>query len=320
MPNTHTPIRCIAWVGTGALGLYYASRQVKVSKAAGTTVNLLVRSGREQLAAEGLTVASVEGDYRLPPEVLNLYSSPEQIPKADLVCIGLKATGNAALPELVGPLLHEGTHVLTLQNGLGNEQFLAGCFGAERVLGACAFVAVTRDGPTHLTHSSEGFVHLGELAGPPTARTAAVAAVFTASGIRVKELDSLAHGRWEKLIWNIAFNGIGAARLIDTGTLLSTPAGEGLVREVMAEVIAIAAAEGCSFPADIIDRKIAFTRPMKSYRTSMQVDRELGRAMEVEVILSEPLRRADRLGVAAPRLRELESCLRTEKSSDSTSR
>jgi 2-dehydropantoate 2-reductase len=310
LPNNFPPVGSIAWVGTGALGLFYASRQIRAAAGGVPQVGLLVRSGRAEIAAEGLWVESIEGDYHLPGAAMRMYGAPNEMPPVDLVCIGLKATANGALGELVGPLLKEGTHILTLQNGLGNEEVLARLFGPERVLGGCAFVAVTREGPTRLRHKSEGFIHMGELAGGPTARTAAVAGVFEAAGIRVQQLASLAAGRWEKLIWNAAFNGLGASLGRDTGDLLSTAEGEGLVRAVMGEIVAVAGAEGHVFAPDIVDRKIAFTRPMGSYRTSMQVDRELGRAMEVDMIISEPIRRAERWGVAVPKLREIERRLR----------
>jgi 2-dehydropantoate 2-reductase len=73
-----------------------------------------------------------------------------------------------------------------------------------------------------------------------------------------------------------------------------------LLTTLMREVIAIAAAEGVALPPDLIDRQIAHTRTMGAYQSSMQIDRRQGRALEVEAILGEPLRRARKLGVPAP--------------------
>lgn len=127
----------IAIVGAGAVGCYYGGRLAQH----GQDVHFLMRSDYEVVMRDGLHITSSLGDANLR---VNAYQSATDIGPCDLVIIALKATSNVALIELIPPLLHEGTLLLTLQNGLGNEEFLAHHFGAHRVLGGLCFVCINR--------------------------------------------------------------------------------------------------------------------------------------------------------------------------------
>ena len=95
-------------------------------------------------------------------------------------------------------------------------------------------------------------------------------------------------------MWNIPFNGLGAVLDWTTDRVLAVPAGRELVEALMQEVIAAAHALGLPMSPGMIERQIAATHEMAAYATSMQIDRQAGRPLEVEAILGEPLRRARR--------------------------
>jgi 2-dehydropantoate 2-reductase len=295
----------IAIVGAGAVGAFYGAKLAQ----RGFDVHFLLRSDYAAVRERGWTIRSKDGDFAVSPQVARVYNDPNEMPKADLVIVTLKATSNDAIPALVGPLIKSDTILLTMQNGLGNEELLAEHFGAERVVGAMAFVCINRIAPGVVHHIDQGFVRVGEFVGGPSARTHRIAEMFEQSGIDCKVLDSLARGRWDKLIWNIPFNGLGAALDLDTQQLLATPAGERIVLELMQEVVAIAKAKGIGFPPDQAARKVAITRPMGPYRTSMQIDRQGRRAMEVEAIFGYPLKIAAELHVPAPRMKVIHELL-----------
>ena len=288
----------IAIVGAGAVGAFYGAKLAR----RGFDVRFLLRSDYTTVRERGWNIRSKDGDFVLAGKDVRAYDDPQRMPKADLVIVTLKATSNDSMPALVAPLIKDDTILLTMQNGLGNEELLAEHFGADRVVGAMAFVCINRVAPGVVHHIDQGFVRVGEFVGGPTDRTQRIAEMFEQSGIDCKVLDSLSRGRWDKLIWNIPFNGLGAALDLDTQQLLRTEAGERIVLELMHEVIAIARAKGIEFPADQADRKIAITRPMGPYRTSMQIDRQERRPMEVEAILGYPLKIAAELSVPAPRM------------------
>src|SRR4029079_18862690 len=85
-----------------------------------------------------------------------------KMPKADLVIVTLKTTANDQFQPLIAPLIKDGTSILTLQNGLGNEERLAELFGPERILGGMAFVCINRIEPGVVHHIAEGTITLGE--------------------------------------------------------------------------------------------------------------------------------------------------------------
>jgi 2-dehydropantoate 2-reductase len=129
--------------------------------------------------------------------------------------------------------------------------------------------------------------------------------MFRASRVKCEVLDDLRWGRWQKLTWNIPFSGLGAALDLTTDRLIGTDEGRRLVADLIREVIAAARADGADLPDDLAESQIRNTTTMGGYRSSMQVDRQEGRPMEVEAILGEPLRRARAKGVNVPTLAAL---------------
>src|SRR5262245_39519861 len=123
----------IAVVGSGAVGCYYGVRLAS----AGEDVNFLIRGDVEEVRQFGLRIRGKNEEIHLP----NVQHQPsvEKIGSCDLVVIAVKATSNDDLIKLIPPLLHDKTMLLTLQNGLGNEEFLAKNFGPQRVLGGLCF-------------------------------------------------------------------------------------------------------------------------------------------------------------------------------------
>ena len=116
----------IGVVGCGAVGSYYGARLLQ----AGNEVWFLLRSDYEKVKKDGVFFESVAGNFHVSPHAA---SSPEQIGICDLVLIGLKTTANSEFSRLIKPLVGSHTLILTLQNGLGNEEKLADLFGAENI-------------------------------------------------------------------------------------------------------------------------------------------------------------------------------------------
>lgn len=299
----------VVWVGVGAVGILYSARLIR----AGVKVDLLLKSDYHAAKEFGLKVHSVDGDFEVPPSAFVPHHTADSLPQADLVIISTKTTANAKLAGILSHCVGPETRLLTLQNGFGNEAFLSRLFPRARVYGATAFVSVHRIAPAVADHQHSGHLAIGRYTpddAPPDADTHAVAELLRRSGFKIHVLESLARGRWEKQLWNVPFNGLGAALDADTQKLLSTPAGEHLVRSLMHEVLVVAKADGTVFPESLIDEKIRFTRTMGPYKTSMQLDRLAGRAMEISAIVSSVYQRSDELNLSTPHLRVLETLLR----------
>lgn len=290
----------VAIVGSGAVGLYYGARLA----AAGEDVRFLLRSDFAAISRDGLKVASVHGDLDLPQ--VKAYRSAAEIGPVDLVIVAWKATSNDQLAAVLPPLLHANTQVLTLQNGLGNCESLAAIVGPGRVLGGLCFVCINRSAPGQVVHSAGGRVSLGEWQPDGTGRAAELERRFKAAKIQAVAVDDLAKAQWDKLVWNIPFNGLSVAEGgVTTDRLLATPQGEAKLRALMGEVVATAQALGLHLSKDLIDFHIERTRPMGPYRTSSMIDFVEGREVEVGPIWDEPLRRARAAGVAMPLTEQL---------------
>ena len=125
---------------------------------------------------------------------------PAAIGPCELVLIAVKATNNDAILELIPPLLHRDTILLTLQNGLGNEEFLARHFGSERVMGGLCFICLNRISPGLIENLDHGQLNLGELAGLAKERTRNLARQFSQCGVECQVVDNLMEERWQKLV------------------------------------------------------------------------------------------------------------------------
>jgi len=316
----------IAVVGCGAVGSYYGAKLAR----AGHEVHLVLRSDYDAVWRQGVCIHSPEGDLQVRPQCAQY---PEQIGPADLVLIGLKTTANDQFTKLLPPLVGPATAVLTLQNGLGNEEQIARLFPPAQIMGGLCFVCLNRVAPGVIRHIGYGQVVLGEFQRPPEPRTHDLAARFCGTGVPCTVTDNLARAHWEKLVWNIPFNGLGVAgtagfdafeRLssapralslapqaavhlpcLTTDILLADPRWAQLVRELMLEVIAAARALGFDVPEAFADQQIQRTRTMGAYEASTLIDFERGQPLELQSLFLEPLRQATQAGVTMPRLSAL---------------
>jgi 2-dehydropantoate 2-reductase len=253
----------------------------------------------------GLTLREKDATRRL--ERVAAFASTAEIGAVDLVIVALKTTSNAALPALLPPLIGGNTAVLTLQNGLGNEELIASLVGEQRVLGGLCYIGVTRERPGVIVgFHTPGKMAFGEYRRPAGDRVRAVAKMFADFGVGTRVVDNLAEARWQKLIWNVPFNGLSiAAGAIPTDRILADPTIQAQVRPLMDEIAAAARHFGYRVSEEFIQAQIDITPGMGAYRPSSLVDYLAGRKVEVEAIWGEPLRQAQAAGLAMPRLAEL---------------
>lgn len=312
----------IGVVGCGAVGSFYGARLCR----SGHEVHFLPRSDLAAVRRDGVRIVSVEGDFSVRPRVA---AAPEIIGPCDLVLIGLKTTANHEFARLLPPLLGPGTALLTLQNGLGSDDELAAQFGPARVLGGLCFVCLNRVAPGVIHHLAHGRIMLGEYQRPPDSRTERVADAFRAAGVPCDVVTNLGAARWQKLVWNVPFNGLGVAGVVGpaaylqgrlppnfepgpclaTNRLLGHPVWEPLVRELMEEVVATANALGFPLARALVEENLTRTRVMGTYKASTLLDFECRAPLELDSIFLEPQRRARQAGVATPRLDALGTIL-----------
>jgi 2-dehydropantoate 2-reductase len=292
--------RSYAILGTGAVGGYYGARLHQ----AGCEVHFLLHSDYEHVRQHGLRVESKDGDFSVAKP--NAYRHVHEMPRCDVVCVCLKTTQNDRLPELLPPVLKQSGVVLVMQNGLGVEDELARIVGPQRVMGALCFLCSNKIGPGHIRHLDYGMVALAEFASRGISnRMREIGADFERAGVPVQLAEDLPRARWQKLVWNIPYNGLSVLLNATTAELMADPHSRALIEQIMREVVADARACGVALEEQIVQKMLRNTETMVPYRTSMKIDFDRRRPMEVEAIFGNPLRAARAAGASSPLLEML---------------
>ncbi|MGD9896170.1 MAG: 2-dehydropantoate 2-reductase [Candidatus Methylacidiphilaceae bacterium] len=297
----------IGIVGSGAVGSYYGARLAR----GGNDVAFLLRSDWEVVIRRGLWIKE-QGKEAFHLYPVQGYRRSEEMGPCDLVLIALKATAREALHELLPPLLQPQTVLLALQNGLGNEEWLAEEFPKHAILGGIVFACLTRTESGTVENSGFGKIEIGAHKGAGEALLREIACLFERAGVSCTVVENLEAARWRKLAWNIPFNGLAvAAGGRDVEEILGDPQLTRLAVGLMEEVAAAAERRQLPFPEGWIERMMNDTARMGSYRPSTLLDFLAGRPIEIEAIWGEPLHRAESMGVPVPRMQAIYALLRS---------
>ncbi len=273
-------------------------------------MHFLLRRDYQAISRAGLKVTSPRGDFHLTE--VHGYQNSQEIGPVDLVLVGLKAYANDHLVELTRPLVAAETTILTLQNGLGNEELLAAAFGENQVVGGVAFLCCNRGEPGIVHHLDQGSIRIAEFGKGLSTRVKQLTESFNQAGIPCEAGSDLVRIRWEKLVWNIPFNGLCALTGLPTDRLLACPDTRQLVTEIMQEVIAAANRQGLAEEIEgpgFIKRMLDTTAGMGAYRPSMMIDRQQASPLELNAIYRIPLQRAVAAGTSMTRVTMLHALL-----------
>lgn len=294
-----------AVVGTGAIGGYYGGMLAN----ADADVHFLFHSDFDAAYANGLRVNSCNGDFEI--ERVNAYNSTTSMPKADVILVGLKTLQNRLLPELLDPIVKDGSLIVLIQNGIGYEQEIQNEFPEARVAGGLAFICSEKTAPAEITHYDYGKLTLALLGDEPCDKFDAMITDMEDAGIEVVRADDLNTARWKKLVWNTGFNGQSVLFGKNTEELLLGREKDMYVKPAMLEIIKAGQANGADVDESFADEMIEMTLNMKPYYPSMHVDYQHGRRLEVEAIYSRPIRLGLAKGVEMPVMQEVEKRLRS---------
>jgi 2-dehydropantoate 2-reductase len=282
-------------MGAGAVGAYYGARLQQ----AGEDVVFCARGENlRALRERGLDITSIRGDLKL---AVTATDDPRQFAPYDLILFCVKVYDTEAAAARIKGCLAPGGAILTLQNGVENEARLAELFGAGAVMGGNARIGAELVAPGKIVHNTTGTIEFGELDGGITERAKAIAQAMDRAGILGELSTNIRASRWDKLMWNAAFNTVTTLTRRTVGEVLDDPEGHALVRTLMEEVRAAAAAEGVELPAERIAQVLAHSgRNLRPLRSSTLQDLERGKPLEVEALIGVIVRSARRHGLKAP--------------------
>ena len=288
-----------AIIGTGAVGGLYGAKLQK----AGHKVSFLLRSDYYHVLEKGLIIESVDGNFTLPK--VDAYNDVKKKPSCDVVVVALKATQNYLLQELLPPLINKNTVVLLLQNGINIEPEISQIIGNNTLIGGLCFVCSNKVGAGKIRHIDYGTITLGQYF--PNHRPAGIteqmreiAKDFEQANIPVELSEDLLLARWKKLVWNIPYNGLSVVLDARTDEIMANTDTRFLAEQLMWEVSAGAKSCGRIIDDHFIQKMLDYTEKMKPYLTSMKLDYEGKKPLEVEAIVGNPLRMAKETGIDLP--------------------
>ena len=296
----------ILLVGAGAVGSYYTGKFYQ----AGASVSVVARSDYEHIVDNGINVTSCGGDFSYRPGYI-IKSAGEYPLKPDYIIVSTKVLPGISVPDLIKEAVYPDTSIVLLQNGLEIENETAAAFPDNEIISCLAFICVSRTGPGMVEHQDYGRLVIGRYPEGSSEKTERLASMLRESGVNCEVDSNIIAARWRKLVWNAPFNPVSVlSGGSDTREMLSDPESFRLIEDVMREVVRLAGRAGYPLDESIIEKNLKDTFDMKPYRTSMLLDYENGREMEVEAILGNAVRIADSLGEGIPNIRALYALLR----------
>lgn len=217
-----------------------------------------------------------------------------------LLCTKSKDTISAA--EDIKTKLTGNTVVISVQNGVENEERLASVLGSKHVIGAMTNVGARVLGPGKYFNQGNDSITIGELDGSSTERLQAIYDLCKAAGINISISKQIMIDLWSKIVWNASFNPTSVLYGMTTGKLLADPIIRQEIASIMAEVKAVAAAQGYKLRDDIDQRHLKYTDTPEWYdfKTSSLQDYERGRPVEIEELLGVIIRRGKEFNVTTP--------------------
>jgi len=268
-------------MGSGGTGGYFGGLLAR----AGEEVTFVARGAHlDAIRANGLTVRSrLVGDFTVKARAT---SDPAEPGPADLIlfCVKTYDTERAAqqLRTAVGP----DTVILPVQNGIDSAERIGRVVGAGHVIGGLAGVSSVVASPGVIEHrAGPDIIQLGELDGPPTARTQRIAEALVRAGIKGQVRADIRVALWEKFVLICGLSGLTALTRLPIGAVLSCPETRTLLGQVMEETAAVGRAEGAALPDGVADGLLKFfAHADPAIRGSLYYDLAAGRRLEIETL------------------------------------
>ena len=298
----------VAVMGAGAVGCYYGGMLAR----AGAPVTLIGRA----VHVDAIRGAGLRFDGLAFQEIIALDASTETdaVADADLVLFCVKSTDTVTAARAIAPLLKPGALILALQNGVDNAERIAAEVACP-VVPAVVYVACNMGGPGHLRHTGRGDLVIGALRGavnPPSARQLArLAATLEAATVPCRVADNVEGELWGKLLINCTYNAISALGRARYARLTALPHTRALMRELVAEVLAVAGAAGVTMPqGDWVEIALGLSAAMPEATSSTAQDLARGKRTEIDHLNGYLAARGAALGIATPVNRTLHALIK----------
>ena len=285
----------IAIIGAGAMGSLFGALLSK-SRADIWLVDVWAEHV-QAINTKGLRI-EWQGDIRTLP--VRATTNPADIGAADLILIFVKSTQTLAAAKTAATLAHETTLVLTLQNGMGNADTLAGVMDPARIIAGTTAHGATLLGPGHIRHAGRGATTIGMWDSTDNTRTKTIVDLFTMAGIEIEARSDIRKIIWEKLLVNVGINAITALTHIQNGQILDLDVTRNLCRNAVEEAAAVAVALNISLRQDIVEHVFSIAAATGGNRSSMGQDVDHQLLTEISAINGAVVSEASKVGIPVP--------------------
>jgi 2-dehydropantoate 2-reductase len=284
-------------MGAGGVGCYYGAKLQEV----GEDVTLCARGEHlRALREHGLDVTSFRGNFHVN---VKATADPKEFAPYDLILFAVKSYDTEpAAKQLNGCLTPDGI-LMTIQNGVENEEILCRSFPPARVMGGNSRIGAQITAPGKLLHTALGVIEFGELDGRITPRAEMLKALFERAGIYGELTADLKAIRWYKLMGNNSTNTISALSQTTLGQIFREQDGYNLVRNLMLETLKVGRAEGADVDDARIDAQLKGlykSLNLDAIKTSTLQDLEKGKPLEYDAIAGAVVRAARRHHIEVP--------------------
>jgi 2-dehydropantoate 2-reductase len=296
----------IVVMGAGGTGGYFGAKLAR----AGEDVTFVARGAHlAAMRASGLRVNSaIEGESVLPVRAVERLDGE---PPADLVLFCVKSFDTESAAEAIRPVVGPDTGVLSIQNGVDNEDTLARRLGRGHVIGGVAQVFATIEGPGVIRHVFFGRLLFGELEGGPSARCGAFLAACERASIPAELSTDINRTLWEKYVFLAAQAGTTALTRCPAGVIRAVPETRELFRRIVDEMTALGAAAGAGLAADYRETCMKMLDGLgPNAYSSLHHDLVHGKRLELEALHGHAVRLGERHGVPTPTLAAVYGALR----------
>jgi 2-dehydropantoate 2-reductase len=296
----------IVVMGAGGTGGYFGAKLAR----AGHDVTFVARGRHlERIRADGLRVRSaVEGEWVVKAAAVDTL---EGQPPAELVLFCVKSFDTETAAAVVKPVIGPGTAVLSIQNGVDNEEKLIPILGAGHVVGGMAQVFATIEEPGVIRHVQLGRIVFGEMDGRETPRVRAILQACEDAGIPAAITPDVTKTLWEKYVFLTAQAGMTAVTRCPVGPLRDDTDLLAMWQAALLETIAVARTKGVDLPRSLLDDLVSLLNQLPPQaQSSMLGDLERRRPLELPWLSGAVVRMGDALGVKTPVHRFITTVLR----------
>ena len=284
-------------VGTGGVGGFFGAKLIN----AGFDVWFVARGAHlAAIKTSGLSVKSSDGDFVVPREKFS--DNPESVGKTDVVLFCVKSYDTESAARQLNPILHDGSIVITLQNGVDNREKIQSVITRGTVYGGVAYVYSRIIAPGQIVEGGgPKKIIFGPETNADTQRADEILRIFLDAQIDAARSSNIQADLWKKFVFITGASGITALTRLTMGEILADQEARALLRDAMTETYSIARAKHIDLPPSLVGGFFeTMSRFKNDTRSSLYNDLANGKPLEIEGLAGTVVRFGNELGIPTP--------------------